>query len=944
MSNVPPPRHALTPAEALARARKYAPYLSESLNLFPALEAEYLTQNADDILLRLCEALPENVGTLESEMASLRRLKRQAHLIIALCDIAGTHDWVWVTERLTRLADISMQRLLMAISSEQDWLLPQDDNAPLSAEEDQFSNPVPGLFVLALGKYGARELNYSSDIDFTIFFDPEIIQKYVQDPNRLERYLMRLVKALIKGFERMTEDGYIFRTDLRLRPDPRSTSIAVSTDIAERYYETWGQNWERAAMIKARICAGDMTIGNDFIKTVLTPFIWRRNLDYAAIEDIHSIKRQIHARHGKADFDVPGHNIKLGIGGIREIEFYTQVQQLIFGGRHTELKLPRTLAALEALKDRGYVTEDTQTWLAYYYGFFRNIEHACQMIEDKQTHLLPTDDKSREAIGRLVGFSGLDDFDTAVGKALEHVHKIYSELFAEAAPLGSRAGSLVFTGIEPETETLATFSRLGYTQGEYVWSEMSSWLGGRISATRSERARESLTRLAPKIIDLCADTGEPDEAFMAFGRFFSRVNGGVSLLSLFLKNLKWLRDIIFMMARSSVIVDSLTRKPFIIDAMSDPGFLEMRPERFLVDYVDTIHAMDDFEEALNLARRRVREAHFRLSAGVLLGYVALGDVAHYFTEVAEKTVTALLEAARKETQRVGFSLKGQYAILAFGKLGGRELTRQSDLDIMLIYETHDEGGEENSDGGRYFAKLTQRLVRALSVVTEEGGLYDVDMALRPSGRSGPIAVNLSSFLPYYQERAWTWEFMALSRARVISYSCETFAKKVEGALEQIFALTRDELNQENDIRDMLRRTLREKPSRHDWDIKNIHGGMRDIEYILQANYLRHSEEIIGLKATALKDVLNIPIIKENFSDKDITELSNALCFYQEIGQGLALIQDDLSDQPSVNALRSLGRLMGKGRSMGKISTVELTKMRDGHQDNIRRMRYKIFDI
>ena len=376
--------------------------------------------------------------------------------------------------------------------------------------------PVPGLFVLALGKYGARELNYSSDIDLIVFYDPDHIK--LPDPGKAERILVRFVKKLMRGFDDITEDGYVFRTDLRLRPDPRANAVAVSTFTAERYYETLGQNWERAAMIKARYCGGDKACAQDFIDNVLRPFIWRRSLDYAAIADIHSIKRQIQGDAVVADLQAAGHDIKLGIGGIREIEFYAQVQQLILGGRNKNLRTSRTVDVLRLFGAGGYADPKIIAAMTNDYADLRNLEHRVQMHGDEQTHIWPNDKTHREQLACLSGYDGLASLENDMTAIFTRVHETYTKLFPGEEDLSTAKGSLVFTGVEAEQPTLSTLEAYGFLRGPMVWKCMANWLGGRIRATRSERARELLTRLAPRIIEACGTTDAPDDTFFNFCR------------------------------------------------------------------------------------------------------------------------------------------------------------------------------------------------------------------------------------------------------------------------------------------------------------------------------------------------------------------------------------------------------------------------------------------
>lgn len=855
---------------AVHRAASYAPYLAESLSLYPDIQKRFLDGNGDDYFAGLCEGLSHETGSLDDEMTVLRLFKRRAHLWIALQDLAGFWDWAEVTEHVTRLADICMGRLLLAIGRD----------AGIDGSPD---NPIPGLFVLAVGKYGARELNYSSDIDFNVFYDPKTVS--LPNPSRAERTLIKVVQSLIKGFERMTGEGYIFRTDLRLRPDPRSNAVAVSTSTAERYYETLGQNWERAAMIKARVCGGDFKIGQAFIDDVLSPFIWRRNLDYAAIDDILAIKRQIHAGKGGMKIHVPGHHLKLGMGGIREVEFYAQVQQLILGGRDPALRSPRTLDALDALSKGGFVSKEDAGALSAHYADLRTWEHRAQMIKDEQTHSVPEESAARETFAKLSGYDSLGLFEADVLRVLTDVRDRYVSLFPDVETLTSREGNLVFTGVEPGPATLQTLSRLGYKNGPETWRAMADWLGGRTLATKTERAREYLTALAPRLIDFCADTGQPDRAFEAFGRFFNNVRGGVTVLSMFCREPERLSQLVSLMTRSSRVADMLSENTAILDAMSDPAFLNFDAESLAEAYGDNITGAGDFEDVLNAARRQVREDHFRLTTAILTKAMSAEKAANLFTIIADETVRALLPAAIREVERVAGPVRGKVGIIGLGKMGGRELRLSSDLDIMLIYEP--DPSEENPQ--RLYTKVTQRLINALSAVTEEGRLFEVDMALRPSGRSGPVAVTLGSFERYYKETAWTWEFMALSRARIIAVNDPDFSHNFEQSLTAALTASRTDLNMRVDIADMLMRTKAEKPARDAWDIKNADGGVRDAEYIAQAAYLRRRKVFRTEGVTDSAGMVRLAQSQALLSKAETEKAVEALRFYNRVAQVIAMV-------------------------------------------------------
>lgn len=889
---------------AAITARANAPYLAASLEIFPNCLDGLIASGAEQYLRNLFGALPDIVGDLDSEMALLRCLKRHAHLAIALCDIAGIWNWELVTEHLTQMSDIAMSRLLQACAAVQNIVGTPD-------------NPVPGLFILAVGKYGARELNYSSDIDFCVFYDPDIIR--LPNMARAERSLIKFVQSLIAGFERMTVDGYIFRTDLRLRPDPRSNAVVVSTHTAERYYETLGQNWERAAMIKARVCGGDKAAGAEFIQHVLTPFIWRRSLDYAAIEDIHSIKRQIHAVKSGDDIQAAGHHLKLGYGGIREIEFYAQTQQLILGGRHKALRVMRTVDALRALTDYKAVDANICDSLTADYARLRRYEHAVQMMDDAQTHISPEDDEQRARLAALVGYGNLTDFDADLTALLRRVHNHYVDLFPDHESLSSPMGTLSFTGVDIGPATHKTLSALGFENIEFVWTSLASWLGGRIPATRSERARELLTRLAPKLIAICAEAPDADAAFSAFAQFFTKLSAGVGLLSMFLQQPERLSDIITLMTDSPRLSDMISSQPGILDAMIEPSFLNIDIARLGAGYAEAVSADTDFETHMNMMRRCVHEDQFRVNAAVLRGRFALEDTGAGLTQIADAAVAAMLPIAAKETQRVTGELKGDYAVLALGKAGGRELSLKSDLDVMVLYEPH----SDDLNIHRQFTKLTQRFVSALSAVTAEGTLYDIDMALRPSGRSGPVAVSLEAFSRYYREKAWTWEFMALTRARVIATSSDAFADQLNQTILDALHVPRPDLDFHADIADMLLRLRVDKPERGVWDVKQMKGGLRDIEFITQKLLLDMRAQLDFNRPVSTLDMRQILKEKNYIDIQDFGSLGAAIRWFQRAIQAFTLTRGNTQGEVSDPELSSVASIM-------KMSVDELISTRDSH--------------
>ncbi len=781
----------------------------------------------DDILAGAHRAADDVDGS-----ARLRRLKAELHLLTALCDLGGVWDLDAVTGALTRFADAAVDAALRLAAVE------AAQRGKLSAPPDARAGPVPGLFVIAMGKHGAGELNYSSDIDISVFYEPEALP--AAPGVEPQAVAIQLAQTLSRLLQERTEDGYVFRVDLRLRPDPAATPVAAPVPAALDYYENVGQNWERAAFIKARVCAGDVERGERFLKA-LEPFVWRRNLDFAAIADIHSIKRQIHVHKADERLTAPGHNLKLGAGGIREIEFYVQTQQLILGGRDPSLRSSRTLDALEALAAAGHVSHEAVRELRDAYIELRALEHRVQMVGDEQTHRLPEADAERKRVAALFGYGDLHRFDLAVGRILRTVNLRYGELFAGEEPLASRFGSLVFTGVEDDPETLATLGRMGFSEPPQVAARIRAWHHGRIAATRTERGRELFTRLAPRVLEAAHASGAPDAAFNRFVDFFSGLTSGVQVQSLFLAQPRLLELVVRVLAFAPELARTLARRPAALDALFDSAFFDPVTDEDVRAVEEAVAGAAGFEAAMDAARRVHREQSFRIGVQLLSGAADAKDAGRAFAGLADACIRALAGAALDEIERQAGAFPGDTAVIALGKCGSREMTSGSDLDLMTLYRPADPAAELSIKGWgaqTFYARFTQRLVAALSAPTAEGALYQVDMRLRPSGTSGPVAVSLRAFEGYYdgstrEGAAETWELLAMTRARVVWCTSREFAAVAEAAIARALRRPRDPGTAARDVQDMRELMARERPPSGFWDLKLSPGGFVDIEFVTQ---------------------------------------------------------------------------------------------------------------
>jgi [glutamine synthetase] adenylyltransferase / [glutamine synthetase]-adenylyl-L-tyrosine phosphorylase len=813
----------------------HSPYLWTLVKEDPARLVRLLRRPPDESLDAIVHALAGRRDEDEAEvMRALRRAKRESALLIALADVGGVWDVVAATEALTRFADAAVGAALA-------FLLRKHARARLLKLDPDAPDPQSGsgVVVLALGKHGARELNYSSDVDLIVLFDPAAAS--IPEGAEPGPLFVRMTKALARLLQERTSDGYVLRVDLRLRPDPASTPVALSTLSAYSYYETVGQNWERAALIKARPAAGDLELGERFL-TELAPFIWRKYFDYAAIADIHAMKRQIHAVRGHERVVVPGHDIKLGRGGIREIEFFVQTQQLIFGGRRPQMRGARTLEMLDQLHADKWVSAEAVDDLSQSYVFLRRVEHRLQMIGDEQTQRLPFERPALTRFARFCGYARLDSFTKDVTRRLTRVEHHYARLFEDAPALSVASGNLVFTGVADDPETLATLRALGFERPEAAAETVRGWHFGRRAAVRSPRAREVLTELTPALLEAFAGSGDPDAALVAFDEALARMPASVELMSILRSNAA-LRELFGdVLGSAPKLAQVIATRPHVLDAAIDPArggdFGASLDDDRMAERVEAyVGQAATYEEALNRARDFAAEEKFHIGLSLLSGRLDPDRAGRAYSALAQGLIAALLErvvnAFAAEHGRVR---GGRVIVVALGKLGSREMTASSDLDLMLIYDFPADVGE--SSGRKklvpavYYARLTQRLIAALTAPTKAGRLYDVDMRLRPSGRQGPLATQLSSFKLYQREEAETWEHMALTRARVVAGD-ESLGAEVERTVHETLTRKREAAIVARDAAAMRRLIATEKGDKDVWDLKMVAGGLIDIEFIAQ---------------------------------------------------------------------------------------------------------------
>lgn len=824
-----------------------SPFLARLMTKFPEQLADILLHGVDDAWLKLnLEVKSLDPTTLDQPalMRALRQLKARAALTIALADISQVWTLQQVTHALSEFAEqtvkLALHHLLSRAAARGEITLTN----PEAPEENS------GIIILGMGKLGGYELNYSSDIDLIVLYDKTALP--YSGARNAQVFMNKLAGDLVSILQERTPDGYVFRTDLRLRPDPMSTPLAVTTSAALTYYETVGQNWERAAMIKARPIAGDMKAAQDYMHE-LVPFIWRKTLDFATIADIHSIKRQMNVKAGK-EISVAGHNVKTGIGGIREIEFFVATQQLVWGGRIPELRTAPTLAALGKLTEHEFVSPETRDTLTAAYEWLRMVEHRLQMRGDEQTHTLPEDANTLAEVSHFAGYSRLEDFAKSCMDVFSRVHKIYTDSMADAPALAVD-GNLVFTGVEADPDTLTTLSRMGYIETRRVSDIIQGWHRGHRRSTRSKRSRQLLTELVPALLTALGKTANPDAAFFNFDDFIDRLPSGAQIFSLFLSRPDMLELLADILGSAPALGETLSINPSLLDSVLEPDFFLTLPTKTELEEIvaERLRYAHGFEQKMLYLRSFNNEKRFQAGVHLLKAIATPKCIGIFLSDVAEVILQhTMLEvwAEYRSTTRALDSIP--FAVLALGKLGGREMTFGSDLDLVLIYGDH---ADAASEARTHLTRISQRFLSALTLLTREGRLYEVDTRLRPGGADGPLAVSLAAFDTYFEKSAWTYEFMALTRARIVASSDADFTTRIEAVVRQHVLKPRDASVLLNDVLDMRARIAKQHTTRNPWALKHVRGGMVDLDFIAQYLVLRYGSTYPALWHRAARSVL-----------------------------------------------------------------------------------------
>ena len=929
-----------------------SPYLSHGLTCDAAFTCRLLSAGPEQAMAGILADM-DDLSRLGQEtrselMVRLRIAKRQFALAAAMADIAGCRDVMSLAADLSDLACSCLQASASALLRE------AHDRGKLRLRQPDLPTEGSGLVLLGMGKLGAGELNFSSDIDLIVLFDDKGVDV---DGGTCQQLFSRMARNLVEVMARRTADGYVFRTDLRLRPDPSSTPPAVSIDAAAAYYRTIGQTWERAAMIKARPVAGDMVAGDAFLASN-SGFVWRRNLDFATIRDIQSVKRQIDAHRSNTGISVEGHNVKLGRGGIREIEFFTQTQQLIWGGQSAELHGRKTLDMLDLLAARGRIPHATATELSECYVFLRRVEHRLQMVDDQQTHTLPETPEGIAGVATFLGYADVAEFRRQLLDVLARVNRHYDDML-DRKKSGSSAFDIDYRSEQVRDRAVADFGAQGFERAADAWKIVHGWMAGEGPANRGERAVMVLEEITPRLLSAFSASSQPDATLARFDGFLAQLPRSLGLLEM-LSAQPQLCDLVSeIMSSAPRLSEWLRQEPGLFESVLQSDFADLE----LPDDVETDgHLVDsarrglvrvfyklefrppeigaeleriieqemqggfDLQTVLDMHRRWARHRKFQIVVHMLRGHLSPAEASAPLCGIAETCLQSLVPAIRREfEQRHGRVEGGELAIIAGGRLGSREMTLASDLDLIFVYRHPDES--LMSDGARplaatqYFAKLCRRFINGVVAPTAEGVLYEVDTRLRPSGRSGPIACSIDRFEKYQRDEAWT-------RARIIHAEGD-LADRLPEIIGDVLTASRDRGKLGRDIRDMRERVRRETGESGNSTIKLRHGGILDADFIAQylqlAHACDHPEILLRDARSVFLKAGELNIIDPQTAD----QLAGDMLFWRNL-QGMLLLatDDNQTDEDVIGVLGNSFGIRSKGSVASSLSSsVEETAAR-----------------
>lgn len=826
-------------------------------------------------------------GEGEIELAKRMRLFRRREMVrIAWRDLAGWSDLDETLSDLTALAEVCIQAALDFFYRQacQRWGTPTlSDGMPFN------------IVVLGMGKLGAWELNYSSDIDLIFAYaeDGELTQKKAIS---YSEFFTRICRSLVKMLDEITVDGFVFRTDVRLRPFGDSGPLIMTFDGMENYYLTQAREWERYAMIKARQVAGDFETGKQ-LAAMIKPFVYRRYLDYGAFEELRSLKFQITQELRRKD---RMENVKLGPGGIREVEFIGQAFQLIRGGQEHALQQREIQVILGALGALQLMTEEDVATLKFAYRFLRRVENHIQQYQDRQTHDLPTQPLAQLILAFSLDFTDWDEFKRELDQVRARVHEIFDQVFSLSEQDNQQqAARLIWSAVncEPALEALADY---GFHDPLNTFQAIVDFKASHAIRRMTNKGAGVLDRLMPLLIERIPTVENRDQTLKRILELFEAVAGRNVYLSLLAENPDALTQLITLSAASPWISEYLAQYPILFDELLDPRTLyePLKKADLIRDLQRELAKVDTQDgEQLMFALRQFKHLNvLRVAAADIIGMIPVMVVSDYLTWIAESILEQVLQRAwRMLTEKHGcppgteLATPGGFGIVAFGKFGGIELGYGSDLDLVFLYACTDGDAPTNGDkpinSGQFYLRLGQKIRHILDTKMLSGVLYEVDLRLRPNGDSGLLVTHIDTYEQYLREQAWTWEQQALVRARFVAGD-SALQQLYQAIRARILGLSRNRDDLQREVREM-REKMRDNLASKDanvFDLKQSKGGIADIEFMVQYGILANTAQQPTL-ATYSDNVRQLEGLAEYgfLSADDAAALKRAYCGYRDYG-------------------------------------------------------------
>lgn len=808
--------------DAIARARANSPFLAGLMERNPDLMAMVEASECDAALTHALSRTGNNVG------AALRKQRQGVALVTAIADLAGIWDLTRVTRILSDFADYALDQAIAA-----------------AIEERVPGAPNQGFAVIALGKHGGRELNYSSDIDPIFLFDPKTLPHRERDD--VAEAAVRYGRRVIELLSALDGDGYVFRVDMRLRPSPEVSPIVLPVEAAISYYESSALAWEQAAFIRSRVCSGDRALG-DYFLSAIQPFIWRKSLDFGQLKNITAMTAQIRDHYAKGQKMGLGFDLKRGHGGIRECEFFAQAHQLIHGGRDPMLRVPDTREALTLLAAAGPITAQEAATLSSAYEQLRTFEHRLQMHSDRQTHEIPANRETADAVARLHGLADADALIAAIHPITAQVAAIYDRMVDAGGSDGPRMAD---EGLPLEEQ----LTDLGYADPGAVMQRIKRWRSGKIRAIRSASARDAFEAVLPAIMKALAQAPDSDRAIARFDNMIEAMPSAINIFRLLEARPGLLQLVGDILSYAPTLADDLGRQSRYLDALIDTSAMDLPGDvDALLGAIERRVGDADYQSTLDIVRDYVGEKRFALGVQLIEGRSDALDIARSYAHLAEASLQTLTTATVAEFEKAhGRIPDGELVILALGRLGGEALTHASDLDLILLFTGNhlaESDGPRPLGATQYFNRLTQRVIAAMSVPTASGALYEVDTRLRPSGADGLLCASVKSFDQYQRENAWTWEHMALTRARVL-FGSAAARTQVDDIVADVLHTERDVQKLRADIATMRKDMATHKPPKGDLDVKLLPGGLVDMEFIIHRLQLETHDGLMPQLGSAI---------------------------------------------------------------------------------------------